>query len=234
MRTTTISGLLTLIACRMTNIYSVYQDPATGYSVNAAARHNRGGGEWIPRYVDRGEPGELNPAIIESIFAAPDGPFARYYDIVLALTERPRVVDVDLAELAHDARGLEAGAPLRGSDYARALGRKLARPICDAMRFRNALVGVTPLAGTAEIHWGIPVDLDAGIPLTAYERENDNQMHVAMFRFESVGLITLYSTAMTHVLVWDVSHIPGAFTWATPLNPATVAADIVALHPSGL
>jgi hypothetical protein len=229
---TIISGLLAVTACKVTNLNTVYRDPTTGYTVTTGERRARGASEWIPIYVDRGEPGDVNPAIIEYIFAAPEGPFARYYDLALALKDRPRVVDVDLAELAPEAQvGLGPGARLQGRDYARALGRKLARPIRDAMRFRNVLVGAIPLAGAAGIHWGIPVDLDAGIPLTAYERGNDNEMHVAIFRFESVGLITLYSTATTRVLVWDVSQIHGAFTWSAPLSAAAVNADIVPLHP---
>jgi len=233
MRSAIIHALLAVVACGATDLNTVYRDPATGYSVTAAPRRSRGAGEWLSLYVDRGESGDVNPAIIEYIFAAPEGPFARYYDLVLALADRPRVVEVDLAELTPDARaGLGSRAPLRGRDYARALGRKLARPIRDAMRFRHALVGVTPLGGAAGIHWGIAVDLDAGIPLTAYERDGDTQMHVAMFRFESVGLIAVYSTATSHVLVWDVSHIPGAFAWTPALARATVDAAIVALHPS--
>jgi len=204
--------LIVLTACQPT----IYFDPVTGYPVS-----------WTGTRDGLGEPGEVNPAVIQYIMTAPESPLTRYYDLVLSLANRPRVVDADLAALDAEARrGRAPGEPLRGRDYARALGRKLARRIHDALRGQG-----TRSEGTASVHWGIPFDLDAGIPLLEEACGSNAETQVTILRYLSLGLLVLRSNATRHVLAWDVSEIPGAFRWGAPLDQATVAARIVALHP---
>lgn len=202
---------------------TIYSDQMTGYSVKSNWRYSRG---LTLLEGELGEPGDVNPAVIEYIFSAPEGPFAHYYDLVLSLVHRPHVVDVDLAALHAEARkGLPQGDSPRGRDYARALGRKLAGPIRDALRAKG------PYAGNASVHWGIPVDLDSGIPLRRYECDGATETYTTIFRYQSVGLLLIHSSAMQQMLAWDVSELPGAFQWDAPLDQPAVAARIVALHP---
>jgi hypothetical protein len=222
-------------ACNINNLFIVYFDPTTKYWVSYNWRNSRGIG-WAlssdgDSDGDRGEPGDVNPVVIEYIFSSPEGPFARYYDLLLTLADRPRVAEIDLATLDAEARrGLRTGTSPRGCDYARALGRKLARPIRDALRMKPPNAGPR-FEGTASVHWGIPVDLDAGIPLLEYERDGEAEMQTTVLRYQSVGLLVMRSSATRRLLVWDVSGVPGAFQWDAPLDQPTVAARIVALHP---
>lgn len=214
------------LSCHLTNFYTVYIDPITGYTVLANQRYYHGAEDLLPASIDRGEAGDLNPAVLEYVFAAPEGPFARYYELVLALAERPSAVDVDLAALDAEARvGLPAGCILQGRDYARALGRKLARAIRRAMRLKG-----TDAEGSVGVRWGIPVDLDAGVPLLAYEQNGKDAMYTTIIRYSSAALIVVHSSAMARMLAWDVSGVPGAFDGRAALDPATVAGRIVALH----
>jgi len=231
MHPATVAMLITLVACQPAGFLSlekikfvmVYHDAVTGDSVRA---------NWLysPAPItpgERGEPGDVNPAVIEYIVAAPEGPFARYYDLVLSLVNRPRVVDIELAALHDEAvKGLRTGDSPRGRDYARALGRRLARPIRDALRVRGGLY-----EGSASVHWGIPVDLDSGVPLLASESDDATQTYTTIFRYESAGLLIIHSSATQQMLAWDVSEVPGAFQWEAPLDQPALAARIVALHP---
>lgn len=201
----------------------VYLDSVTGCSVSYDVSSPVG----PPRNGDNGEHGPVNPALIEYIFAAPESPFARYYDLVLSLANRPEVVNADLASLDVEARtGIDAGASPRGRDYARALGRRLTGPILlalarDGVRFQ----------GVATVRWGIPVDLDAGVPLVNDEAGAKTATEATILRYQHVALLVVHSNATWQMLTWDVSEVPGAFQWNAPLERATVAARIVALHP---
>lgn len=218
----TVAILIALAACRPG---TVYLDPVTGYSVSWSRSSGIQG--WVPQVGGRGEPGDVNPAVIEYIFAAPEGPFARYYDLVLSLTDRPRAVNADLAALDTEARKeLHTGDSPRGRDYARALGRRLTRPIRDALRVKG-----TRFEGVAFVHWGIAVNLDDGTPLPEYECDPNAKTHTAILRYQSVQLIMIHSSAIRRTLAWDVSDIPGAFQRDALLDQPTVAARIVALHP---
>lgn len=222
--------VLSLSACRPRNTF--YLDPATGYSVSSQYRYTRGIGVDASGMMgsdgDRGEPGELNASVIEHIFAAREGPFVRYYDLVLALADRPPVVAADLASLDAAVRAeIAVGASPSGRDYARGLGHKLASAINDALR-----TGDNQFRGTACVHWGIPIDLRAGIVLAPYERHGESENHITFVRYASVGLIVMHTSVRLPTLVWDLSEVPGAFAWNAQLDPATVAARIVALHPT--
>jgi hypothetical protein len=201
----------------------VYRDPVTGCSVS----YDVGPPVGPPRKGDNGEPGPVNPALIEYIFAAPESPFVRYYDLVLSQVNRPDVVNADLAGLDVEARrGVDAGASPRGRDYARALGRKLVDPILLALAREGAR-----FQGVATVRWGIPVDLDAGVPRVEYESGVNTATEATILRYQQVALLVVHSNATRQMLTWDVSEIPGAFQWNPPLERATVAARIVALHP---
>jgi hypothetical protein len=201
----------------------VYLDPMTGSSVS----YNVGPPVGRPRIGDNGESGPVNPALIEYIFAAPESPFARYYDLVLSLANRPDVVNADLAALDVEARReVDVGASPRGRDYARALGRNLIGPVLLALAREGAL-----FQGVATVRWGIPVDLDAGVPLVEYESGVNTAIEATILRYQQVALLVVHSNATRQMLTWDVSEIPGAFQWNASLDRATVAARIVALHP---
>jgi len=226
----TVAALLALTACRRENL--VYSDLATGYFVSSRDRHARGVGLDASGALrsdgDLGESGDLNASVIEYIFAAPEGPFARYYDLVLRLAVRPPGVAVDLAALEATAKTcIAAGATPSGRDYARALGRKLAHAINNALR-----AGGDRFGGTAGIHWGVPVDLHTGIVLADHEQDGETEMHTTLVRHASVGLVVVHSSARLPMLVWDVSEVPGAFESGTPLDFNMVAARIIALHPA--
>ena len=226
----TIVILIALTACGR-NI--VFRDPVTGYSVSWRLERSIRG--WPPEMGERGEPGDVNPAIIEYIFAAPEGPFARYYDLVLSLADRPPAVNADLAALESEARKeLRKGASPRGRDYARALGRKLARPIRDTFRGPGwwvPFLWTGRFEGMAVVRWGVAVDVDDGIPTPEYENDPNAKIYTSILRFQSVQVIVMRSSATRRVLAWDVSDIPGAFQWDAPLDQPTVAARIVTLHP---
>jgi len=181
--------LMMLTACQPT----IYFDPMTGYPVS-----------WTVGSSEPGEPGEVNPAVIEYIITAPEGPFARYYDLVLSLSDRPPIVDADIAALDGEARrGHAPGESPRGRDYARALGRKLGPQIQDALRSRNTRSG-----GTASVYWGIPVDVDAGIPVLGFECDRGAGTRATISRYQSLWLLVLRSSATIQMLAWDVSEIP--------------------------
>lgn len=202
---------------------TVYLDPVTGCSVS----YNASSPVGPPRDDDNGEPGPVNPALIEYLFAAPEGPFARYYDLVLSLADRPDVVRADLASLHVEARtGIDPSASPRGCDYARALGRRLAGPILLALTREGAR-----FQGVATVRWGIPVDLDAGVPLVDDESGTKTAAEATFLRYQHAALLVIHSNATRQMLAWDVSEIPGAFQWDAPLEQATVATRIVALHP---
>lgn len=230
---------------------SVYFERANGYSVELNWRHSRAGTVFPVQFGDVGEPGALNAGVIEFVFAAADSPIARYYDLMLSLPHLPRVVDADLAALRSEMSSAASPRSLTGRDYARALGRKLATPINVALggtgnrvhlRAREWLLGAlngglfragNRVTGTAGVLWGIPVDLDAGIPLVDYEQhEGIRTMQTTLLRYESVALLFMHSSATQDVLVWDLSDLPGAFQTSPVLDQATVAAHIVALHRS--
>jgi hypothetical protein len=222
--------MVVLAACRANNLFLTYLDKSTGYWVGYNWRYNRGAAV-SPWEGEQGEPGDVNPAVIEYLFAAPESPFTRYYDLVLGLPDRPSVIDADLTALAPEAtKGLDGGASPRGRDYARALGRKLARPIRVALQLSGPRVGLQ-FEGTASVHWGIPVDLDTGVPLLENEREGQDEMQTMILRYQSARLLVMRSSATYEVLVWDVSGVPDAFAGDAALDPSTVAAQIVALHP---
>jgi hypothetical protein len=42
----------------------------------------------------------------------------------------------------------------------------------------------------------------------------------------------IHSSALQTMLAWDVSKVPGAFDYDAALDQPTIAAHIVALHPS--
>lgn len=208
----------------------VYIDAPTGYSVRFNQRYHRGIGlssdGVLPKDGDRGEPGEINPAILEYILASPESPFTRYYDLVLALDDKPKDVVEDLEQLEAIARPrTKPGIALRGKHYARALARKVGNYINAAL--------ATPaqdFPGTAGVYWGIAVDLEAGIPLLDAERADEPMMRNTILRFASVGLIVIHSSATETMFAWDVSKVPGAFDRNATLDSATVAKYIVALH----
>jgi hypothetical protein len=232
----TVGILIALAACSPNIVFRniVFRDPDTGYSVGW--RDERSIRRWPPEIGDRGEPGDVNPAIIEYIFAAPEGPFARYYDLVLSLADRPRAVNADLAALEAEARKeLRKGDSPRGRDFARALGRKLARPICDAFRgpvsWPARYFTTGRFEGMAVVRWGVAVDVDDSISTPEYECDCNAKIYTTILRYQSVQLIVMHSSATRQVLAWDVSNIPGAFQWDAPLDQPTVAARIVALHP---
>jgi hypothetical protein len=236
MHPATVSILIALASCGCNILFSniVFQDPETGYSVSW--RDERSIRGWPPEIGDRGEAGDVNPAIIEYIFAAPEGPFTRYYDLMLSLADRPRIVNADLAALEAQARKeLRKGDSPRGRDYARALGRRLARPIRDALRAPRGWPAryftTGRFEGMAVVRWGVAVDIDDGIPTPEYECDYDAKTYTTILRYQSVQLIVMRSSATRQVLAWDVSNIPGAFQWDAPLDQPTVAARIVALHP---
>jgi len=232
MRSAASSALVVmLVACRPNNLFLTYVDKPTGYWVGYNWRYNRGAVSLSSLEGDQGEPGDVNPAVIEYMFAAPESPFTRYYDLVLGLPDRPSVIDADLTALAPEAsKGSGSGASPRGRDYACALGRKLARPIRAALQLTGPRVG-PQFKGTASVHWGIPVDLDAGVPLLEYERDGADEMQTMILRYQSAGLLVMRSDATRDVLVWDVSAVPDAFAGNAALDPSTVDAHIVALHP---
>jgi hypothetical protein len=200
---------IVLTACQT----AIYFDPVTGFPVSSTG--------------DRGEPGEVNPAIVEYIITAPEGPFVRYYDLMLSLENRPQSVDADLAALDAEARrGRAPGDSPRGRDYARALGRKVAGQIHDTLRAKG-----TRSEGTVSLHWGISIDLDAGLPLQGQEHGSNAETHATILRYQSLWLFVLRSSATRQMLAWDVSELPGAFQWGAPLDKNAVAGRIVALHP---
>jgi hypothetical protein len=211
-----LAVLALLAGCR-----EIYTDPATGFSVQYNQRHHRGVGlslfGIVPFDGDRGEPGTLNPAVIEYVFGAAEGPFARYYDLVLRIPDKPPAVTKDLAALGQFASG---------RDYARALGRRLAPYVNEAM----AIPG-SRFDGTAGVYWGLPADLDAGILLANYERDGWSEMRTTIVRYESVKVVVVHSSGMREMLAWDVSAVPGAFDRKAKLDYDTVAAKIVPLHP---
>jgi hypothetical protein len=225
MRPAGLIWVVVLASCHIgafEHVNSVYVEPTTGYSVEANWRYNRAGNVWPLQFGDVAEPGPLNPRVIEFVFAADDSPVARYYDLMLSLPQRPPRVAADLAALRHEMGSAASASPApTGRDYARALARKLAAHI-------NGALG----AGSAGVLWGIPVDLDAGIPLLEYEHEGIRTMQTTLLRYESVGLLVMHSSAMQEVLVWDLGDLPGAFRASPPLDQATVDAHIVALHPA--
>lgn len=201
-----------LTACRPT----IHFDPVTGDPVS-----------WPAGRSEPGEPGEVNPALITYIFTAPEGPFVRYYDLVLSLPGRSPTVNADLAALDVEARrGRAPGESPRARDYARALGRRLGPRIHDDLRSTNGRTG-----GAASVRWGVPVDLDAGIPRLGYECDPDAGTRATILRYQSLWLLVLHSSATRRLLAWDVSEVPGAFQWGARLDLPTVAAQIVALHP---
>lgn len=203
----------------------VYLDPMTGCSVS----YDVGPPVGPPRKGDNGEPGPVNPALIEYIFAAPESPFVRYYDLVLSLANRPDIVNADLAALDVEARtGVDVNASPRGRDYARALGRKLVDPILIALAREGAR-----FQGVATVRWGVPVDFDAGVPLVEYESGFNTATETTILRYQQAALLVVHSNATRQMLTWDVSDIPGAFQRDVPLDPSTVTARIVALHPVG-
>ena len=228
-------GPIALAGCglqALERMNSQYFEPASGYSVKRNWRHSRAGNVWPLQFGDVGEPGALNPGVIEFVFAAADSPITRYYDLVLSLSHRPRSVDADLAALRAQMATAASPTPapaLTGRDYARALGRKLAAPISDALGSAGIQV-----AGSAGVLWGMPVDLDAGIPLVDYEHEGVGTMQTTLLRYESVALLIMHSSATQDVRVWDLGDLPGAFQASPVLEQATVTAHIVALHPGGL
>jgi hypothetical protein len=225
--------LVMVAACPMAAKRDIYTDTPTGYSVRFNQRHHRGIGMTsdgiAPKDGDRGEPGYIKLEVLEYIFASPESPFTRYYDLVLALDDRPKDVVADLKQLEAIARPrTKPGIALRGKHYARALARKLAKSINDALTSPGSA-----FQGTAGVYWGMSVDLDSEIPLIGDERDGEPYMRNTIIRYASVGLIVIHSSATQSMFVWDVSKVPGAFDRTnTTLDSATVAKHIVALHPT--
>jgi len=221
-----------LLVVATTGCREVYQDSFTGYSVRSNQRYYRGIGLTangiLPVDGDRGEAGVVNPGVLEYVFAAPEGPFARYYDLMLSLRDPPDAVRADVYALDAAARqDLAAGVAPGGRDYARALGRKLAGPINRAF----AMTGGR-FEGTAGVYWGMPVDLDRGIVLAPEERDGQHEMVNTIIRYQRVGLIVIHSSALQNLLIWDVSEVRGAFDEAAALDRGSLEA-IAALHPIG-
>ena len=236
MRWIVFTWVVVLASCHIDSLEhmnSVYVERPSGYSVEQNWRYNRAGNLWPLQFGDVAEPGGLHPGVIEFVFAANNSPVARYYDLILSLPHRPRAVDDDLAARRKEMdSAASTGRVLAGCDYARALARKLAAPINVALRSSGTFV--TGSGGTAGVLWGIPVDLDAGVPLVTYEREGIRTMQTTLLRYQSVGLLVVHSSATDHVQVWDLANLPAAFQADSELDQATIAARIVPLHPEAL
>lgn len=206
---------------------ALYTDQQSGFSVrydvviqrgadvsSYYSRLSRGGG-------DRGEKGDLNPAVIEYVMTRPESPFTRYYDAALRIKKPPKSMVVDLQELRPVAS--QFASPPRGADFARALARRLAGHIRDATR-RN---------GAATLFWGLPVDLDSGLIKLAFER-GSKTMRTTLFRYQSSGMVVLYESGSTKELAWDLSQVPGAFDSTADLSFDEVAQEALAMHTTAV
>lgn len=205
---------------------AVYVDEATDFEV----RFN----ELNPLFAERGEVGEIHPAVLEYILSTEESPLSAYYDLILALPSPPRRAAKDLAALADEAKLLAGAKPVRGRHYARAVARRIAPWINIALglKFDNDEVNDNNFLGTAGLYWGLAADLDANVLLRRYERPARGvMMRTLIVRHASAGLVVVRSTGTDRLLVWDIGSIRGGFDPKEPLDYDTVAAQIVALHP---
>jgi len=203
----------------------VFVDKSTGFEV----RFNE-----FDTLLERGEVGEVHPAVLEYVLSAEESPLAAYYDLVLGIASPPRRAAKDLASLADEAKRFAGSVAPRGRHYARALARRLAPAINTALRlkFDNDDVNDTQALGTAALWWGLAADLDANVLQRRYERKaRGTTMRTVIFRHLSAGLIVVRTSGTDRVFVWDIGGIPGAFNPKLPLEYDTVASQIVALHP---
>jgi hypothetical protein len=204
----------------------VYADKDTGFEV----RHN----EMDQLFVERGEVGELHPAVLEYILSADEGPLAAYYDLILGLASPPRRAATDLEQLAPEAIRLAGSATPRGHHYARALARKLAPEINRTLNLKwaNEEFNEIQFLGTAGLWWGLAADLDANVLQRRYERSfRGRTLRTVIIRHASAGLVVVRTSGTDRMFVWDIGGIPGAFDPTKPLDYDAVAAQIVALHP---
>ena len=214
----------------------IYRDPQSGFSI----KHSE---QFLGK---RGEPGEVHPAVLEYVLANEASPLAAYYELVLAQPGAPPQAHVDLSVLAIDAQRLAAGRRPRGLDYARALARRIAMSVNQALAHRSGKLEKFQYAnsagsggswghgfeGTAALWWGVPVDLEARLFKRDYELDwGETSMRTVIYRYESLGLIVLRSSGTEQQYVWDVSAVPGAFDPRAKLDYDTVARQAIALHP---
>ncbi len=153
----------------------------------------------------------LHPAVIEYLYAAPEGPFRSYYDAALSV-DSGFVAD-DLKRWADDARAIAAGAPVTGEHYARAVGRHWAAKIAKSIKTGGATVvvccrRVDPISGTV---------MNEAVARGMF----------VSFKAQVVGFgSTSYSVALT----WNLQYVPNAFAPDQPLDFETVARTIEPLH----
>ena len=202
----------------------IYRDPASGYTV----RYNES------FQSNEAETGTIHPAVLEYVLGAEEGPLAAYYDLALGLRSPPAAVKADLDTLAPDARKLASGTP-HGKDFARALARKLAAPINQALAKEtkpSTLIKYT-FNGTAGLWWGPAADLERGVLLRDYERAElpGVALRTVVLRHASIDVVEVVSSGTGRRYAWDVAGVPGAFDANATLDYATVAAHIIALHP---
>ncbi len=216
-----------VVAVALGGCTQVYKDSRTGFEVTSNAKVTLGPG--FINDTSSAQRGPLHPAVIEYVIGAPEGPIARYYDVMLRLSKPPRVARADMAALEPDARALAAGGRVTGHHYARALGRRLVPHVNRAL---VAKPNAREISGTAGLRWGVPTDLDRGRVRDEYERiPGFTTMRTTLSRYETVQLVMMSSTGTETLYAWDMSAVPGAFGEDAALDYDTVAATAKALHP---
>ena len=156
----------------------------------------------------------IHPAVLEYVFASPQGPLRVYFD---AIVRSPEPV-AELLAIEADARAIAGGAKLTGEHYARARARRM----CNA--FNRALGTTGRGRGYAS--------------LTCCQRVD---AHTGAFGGPQYTLWIAHRGArVIHVTVandldytWDLQYVPNAFEPDKPLDYKTVERLALPLHRTG-
>ena len=154
----------------------------------------------------------IHPAVLEYVFANPDGPLRVYYD---ALVRSPDRVE-ELVAVEAEARAIAGAAKLTGEHYARARARHMAGA------FNRAFSSARGVRGYAALTCCQRVD-----PHTGAFGGPQNMMWLA---HRGARVIHVMGGATDPDYTWDLQYVPNAFEPDKPLEYKTVERLAVPVH----
>jgi hypothetical protein len=157
----------------------------------------------------------IHPAVLEYVFASPDGPLRVYYD-ALARSQEPVA---ELVAVEADARAIAGGAKLTGEHYARARARRMG----DA--FNRALGTTRGARGYAALTCCQRVDPHTG----AFGGPQNMMWHA----HRGARVLHVMGGPTDPDYTWDLQYVPNAFDPAKPLDYKTVERLAVPVHRTG-